>query len=287
MLLTEKISPADVKLSPFPYVVVDNVLPAELYGKLTECLPPLDVLTKGVKYGNNQRFNYSCTNIAFNPQINLEFKNFVQEHLSQSFLGDVLRVFEPAIKQYYPDLEKRMGPLKCGIRPVDGESDATVLMDVQLGVNTPSLLSGTTVRGPHIDCPRKLFVGLFYLRLPEDDSTGGDLQILERAAALVASGRDIRYDYTRTADPRDVQVVETVPYAPNRLVLLLNTRDSIHGVSCRSRSGHRRLFLNLLGEMRSPLFSLGGENGSVPLHGAGAVASPSTLSSFGSTIHEY
>ena len=40
-------------------------------------------------------------------------------------------------------------------------------------VRTPS-----TVRGPHLDSPFKLFAALLYFRAPEDDSSGGDLEFV-------------------------------------------------------------------------------------------------------------
>lgn len=261
MLVTENIAVGQVENDPFPLIVVPNVLDASLHQSLKSGLPSLDELTKGKKYPGNYRLNYSATNLAFNPKVPSIWKQFVQEHLGQGFLDDVLRLFGGAIAKEYPDLASSRGTplsLKAGIRPVDQDSDADVLMDCQLAVNTPVTIGGTTVRAPHIDCPKKLFVGLLYLRLDGDDSIGGELELYRPTKPNPG------LDQTRTASVADMEVVRRIPYESNTLVLFLNTPRSFHGVTVRGRTPHHRLFVNLLGEMREPLFRLTTSNRTAP-----------------------
>lgn len=253
MLLTSKVSKQQVQSEPFPHLVVPNALEPELLRALMNGLPPFEELAKGMNHGSNRRLNYSATNIAFNSGIPQIWKDFVQAHLSQKFLDEIIRLFAPFIPAYFPDFSERFGvpeQLKAGIRPVDQDSDAKVLLDCQLAVNTPVTIGGTTVRAPHVDCPKKLFIGLFYLRLDDDDSQGGDLEIYRPKAQTVA------LDETRTAAVSDMELVRRIPYEQNTLVLFLNTPKSFHGVTVRSRTPHHRLFVNLLGEMKEPLFTL-------------------------------
>ena len=57
-------------------------------------------------------------------------------------------------------------------------ADCEVLLDAQVCVNTPVLRAASSVRGPHVDKPNKLFAGLYYLRPPGDTTTvGGELQL--------------------------------------------------------------------------------------------------------------
>jgi hypothetical protein len=97
------------------------------------------------------------------------------------------------------------------------------------GINTP-VTAPSSVRGAHVDSWHKLFVGLFYLRRPDDESTGGDLILYRRKP-----GRR-RDRWAASIDFDDVEAVVTVPYEPNSYVLFLNTEDAIHGVSPRSVS---------------------------------------------------
>lgn len=253
MLLTTNIKPDEIQPSPFPYVICRNVLDAASYLELKNSIPPLTDLLKGKEYPGNHRLNYSATNIAYNPRAGRMLKEIVQSHLSQTFLDEILRLFGSYIPEFYPDFEDRfasLGRLKAGIRPVDQDSDSHVLLDCQLAVNTPVTVGGTTVRAPHIDCPKKLFVGLYYLRLDGDVSSGGDLELYRPRK------NNIQLDETRTASIADMETVMRIPYESNTLVLMLNTPRSYHGVTVRSRTPHHRLFLNLLGEMREPLFQL-------------------------------
>jgi hypothetical protein len=234
-----------------------DALDKELFAQLLKSLPSPEMMLKGVPYSSNERINYSCTNVAYNPAFTPLWREVFQAHLSQAFLDDVLRLFGPYIPKYFPDFETRYKPisqLKAGIRVADQVSDADVLLDIQLALNTPVVVPGTTVRGPHVDCPKKLFVGLFYCRLDGDDSEGGDLEIYK------PKHRPVALDQTRTGKFQDMELVESIPYEQNVLALFLNTPDSLHGVSVRSRTPLYRVFLNILGEMRTPMFDLG--NGS-------------------------
>ena len=49
-------------------------------------------------------------------------------------------------------------------------------MDAQISINTP-VEKLSSVRKAHLDNTNKFFSGLFYLRLPNDDSRGGNLQL--------------------------------------------------------------------------------------------------------------
>lgn len=139
--------------------------------------------------------------------------------------------------------------LKAGIRKADDDSAANVLLDFQIALNTPVEFGGTSVRGPHLDCPRKLFVGLLYFRDDADDSEGGDLEFY-----CVKGEGTAKLDAGRTGQRDDFELVKSVPFKGNVLVLFLNSPEALHGVSIRSRTMYPRIFLNLLGELKENLF---------------------------------
>lgn len=255
MLLTDKLQSSSAIATPFPHIVVEDVLDKATLSNVTNSVPSLEKLTQGSKYGNNERFNYSANEIFADPQIDKSLKDLAKLQLSQAFLAGIVRLFGGFIPQYFPYFEKKFGSLdalKAGIRGKDNDDEGVdVLMDFQLASNTPVFLPGTTVRAPHIDCPKKLFVGLLYLRSLDDDSSGGDLELYTPALDYP------RMDITRTTKKEDMSVFKTVPYKDNTLVLFLNTPMSYHGVTVRNKTKHPRLFLNLLGEMKEPIFDLG------------------------------
>ncbi len=251
--LTKSIGSEQIVTEPFPLIIIKNVLPPNLLAEIKASLPPLEVLLEGKKFTSNQRFNYSAAAVAANSTIPSVLKEMVAEHLSQAFLDDIIRLFGDHILQHYPDFEERFGPLtalKAGVRGQVNDGHCNVFLDSQIAFNTPVEIGGTTVRGPHLDDPRKLFVGLFYLRLDGDLSRGSDLEI------YYSKVRPARLDVTRTANLADMALFETVKYEANTLVLFLNTPNSFHGVKPRSRTPYHRVFLNLLGEMPEPLFEI-------------------------------
>jgi hypothetical protein len=253
VLVSQNIDTELVLSDPFPLVVVKNVLPLELLADIQRALPPLEVMLQGKPFTSNQRFNYSAADVAANSDIAAVVKDLVSEHLGQAFLNDIIRLFHKQILVHYPNFEERFGPisaLKAGIRGQDNDALCNVFLDSQIAFNTPVEIGGTTVRGPHLDDPRKLFVGLFYLRLDGDQSRGADLEIYRSKV------NPANLDITRTASIADMELVETVKYEANTLVLFLNTPKSFHGVKPRSRTPYHRVFLNLLGEMPEPLFEI-------------------------------
>lgn len=251
--LTRNICSDQILDEPFPLVIVKNVLPPQLIADIKSGLPPLEVLLDGNAFTSNQRFNYSATAVARNSTLASVVKDLVAAHLNQEFLDDIIRLFGAHILKQYPDFEERFGALtalKAGIRGQTNDSNCNILLDSQIAFNTPVEIGGTTVRGPHLDDPRKLFIGLFYLRLDGDDARGADLEIYRSKV------EPARLDITRTANLADMELLETVKYEANTLVLFLNTPISFHGVKPRARTQHHRVFLNLLGEMPTPLFAI-------------------------------
>ena len=240
-----------VSKTPYPHLVARDVLPADLVARLNSEFPSLDRVAEGKPTGSNQRFSYAAHKALANPDVSETWKQLVADQLTQGFLDHFVRLFGDAIQQRFPDFASRFGEdlrLRAGVRRRGGFAAADVLLESQISVNTP-VIETTSVRGPHIDMPDKLFAGLFYLRHPDDDSQGGDLQIHRYRNG----NRCLRGQFI---DEQDVEVVDTVSYQSNVLVLFLNGADAIHGVTPRQPTQYPRLFLNLFGELQQPLFDL-------------------------------
>jgi hypothetical protein len=185
--------------------------------------------------------------------------------VSQHFLDRLLRLFGPSILNFYPDFEKRFAPIselnaelrsngpasKPGWLAKETRRRGSIGLDAQIAVNTPALTEGTSVRTPHLDRTDKLFIGLLYLRLPDDDSQGADLELLKpKQDGKLVYGRQ------RLLPAEQTIHVRTIPYRKNTLVLFLNTPKSLHGVTPRGITRHTRYFINLVGETAEPLFEV-------------------------------
>ena len=253
MSLLGNVAESDVSSHPYPCVVVRNVLDDEHCQWLVQQFPTIATVTKGRNEGNNKRFSYPCLKAQNDPRVADIWKQLVKQHVSQQFLDDLIRVFGKHIRATYPSFEMEFGrldELRAGLRGVDTFDDADILLDAMICVNTPVKRRPSSVRSPHVDLPNKLFAGLFYLRVDDDDSHGGALELY-----AARDGIQPRYEGQFTSR-RFLDVVRTVEYERNVLVLFVNSPKSLHGVTVHSVTRHPRLFLTLVGEVRKPLFTL-------------------------------
>ncbi|NUZ05788.1 2OG-Fe(II) oxygenase [Piscinibacter koreensis] len=239
-------------MEPFAHLVIENCLPADYYRALADAYPPdaqvleLDAWRRGGPVQPNQRNDIGAHQVLRAPGLVAPvWEAFVRHHASAAFWADVVRVFGPALRATYPDLEQRLGGrlehLASGVR-FDPDGDAgPISLDCQIGINTPVTHPGS-VR-VHTDAPEELFAMLLYFRRDEDDSTGGELEIRRwkpgRARRFVGS----------ECDADDAELVATIPYRANTLVAFVNSDESLHAVSPRSPTPHSRRLVNLIGEV--------------------------------------
>ena len=255
--LLARVTPADIVEDPFPHVVVRDPLASGLSARLIAEFPPLEVM-KGYRRGaSNKRLNYHATDALAGEQLSPLWREMLSTHLSQAFLDQLLCVFGRSIERTYPKLAWSFAEAspRAGVRWVDSYDSADVLLEAQPAANTPVTGEATAVRGGHLDNPNKLIVGLFYLRHPDDDSTGGDLQLYRYATAHPAFEQ---HEIPR----RYIEAVKTIPYESNVLVLFLNSPLSLHGVTPRHPTPWPRLFLNLGAEVNEDLFAI--RSGRIP-----------------------
>ena len=254
MHLAETLAPGAYAEAPFPHYALFDALPRASFEALVAAYPANTRVMQGASPGDNRRYSWSAVDALADPALEPAWRAFVEAHVSQAFLDAVLAALAPAIRATYPDLEARIGrPIeawRAGVRRRDSFADAEVLLDAQICINTPVVRAASTVRGPHVDRPNKLFAGLYYLRPASDrDTRGGELELyrLRNDAA--------RFDGAELS-PRDVELARTVPYAGNTFVLFLNSLDALHGVTPRAPTPNTRYFFNLVGEVNVPLFDL-------------------------------
>jgi hypothetical protein len=143
----------------------------------------------------------------------------------------------------------------AGVRNIDSLEDKDVLLEALLSGNTP-VNEACSVRTTHVDMSNKLFVGLFYMRPDDYDAVGGDLTISRFKPQYAGQNRLTCFKAMNQVDDDFVEIVDTIHYAKNRLVLLINSPDSLHGVTVRQPTRHSRLFVNLVSEVSPPLFSV-------------------------------
>ncbi len=255
--LLSKVKTSDVFIDPFPHIIVKDALEEELFLKLVSEFPSISTINKGMEnqgidlLSSNVRIHYLAKEVLSDDTITPLWKKFIALHTSNSFLHEFIYLFKEHILQIYPYFEKEYGffeTLSSRIRKIDTCVMADVLLDAIISINTPVVNKPNSIRQAHVDLPDKLFAGLFYMRDPQDRSTGGDLELYRFKKGKPCGFKNCE------VDDLYVERVKTISYEQNVLVLFLNSSYSLHGVSVRSLTEYPRYFVNLLGEVRKPLF---------------------------------
>jgi hypothetical protein len=248
------VSRGDIRRDPYPHVVVENCLPAELYDELARTYPADDAILRlsgaADEYviRQNHRYDLRAHRILRHAgSVAPAWEAFVRYHVSHEFFHEFLNLLGPEIAAVYPGLERRLErPMQewtTGIR-FDPEWDqGQIALDCQIGINTPVTRRGAT-RAVHTDAPDELFAMLLYFRRDEDRVRGGDLEICrwKAGAARRFVGRDV--------DPSDTETCSLVPYAANTLVVFINSPESLHAVTPRDPTPISRRLVNIVGRVQ-------------------------------------
>lgn len=229
---------------PFPHIIVRNAIPDYLAQSLTSNFPT-DLFDHNK---NNTRFDYSALEVSQDRNLTSHWKEFIDYHSSESFFIEVLEVFKNHISK---DDYKKYRNMKSIKRGSEIHEDDKMYLDAQISINSP-VTKTSSVRKIHVDNSNKLFSGLFYLRLPEDDSIGGNLKLYEWKESY--SLRNKLKIYQEGLNPKFCNLVKEVEYENNIGIIFLNSINSLHGVSERQKTNHPRCFVNLVGETKKDIF---------------------------------
>ena len=245
----------DLRVNPFPYLVIENALPDSICEELLSTYPSPE--SQGVDQSqNNLRWSTKARDLPKVPGLASIWAEIIAYHTSQAFLDEVLNVFQSSLLSMYthhfPDVDSLLGSTAV-TRDISTSSKGALALDAQVSGNTPTSLPSAP-RGVHFDSPNALYGGLYYLRDHQDNSLGGDLQIWKWADKY--NYRKKSGEYREAVPRKHVELVETVPYKLNTFVLFINSIDSLHSVTIRQPTNHTRKFINLLADSDSNYFSL-------------------------------
>ena len=230
---------------PFPYIVIDNALPLDYYNQLDKTFPKFQEIIKNQKYIQNFAYRKNASQSLLENNIPEIWKNFIRFHTSFEFVQEVYKVFMDDIIKFYPPMKNNLLQNDhCGVRFIK-KNDFN--LDAQFVINTPVEKKSSVIE-PHLDNPIEFFAGLLYMRNNNDDSTGGNL------CTYNFKKNPIFYGKSRVKN-ENVTLIEEIEYKPNRLVLFINTLQSLHGVSEKDISNHYRKYINIIGEFNFELFN--------------------------------
>lgn len=239
----QNFKPIHFRMDPWPHVCIENALPNDLYARLAQEYPESALAGNGLGFRD---FRYRQGEFAAG-MVSDTWQQFVAYHNSAQFLHQAVRALEPGMRRYYPDITDKYLSAGTSLRG-QGKPRLTAAMEVQFVMNAPDR---NDIRSPHLDQNRELFAGLFYMKKPEDRSTGGDLLLYRKK-----DPDRFKFLPGRIAPLEQIEAVARVPYQANTLCLFLNTADSIHGVGPRLDANHIRRYVNIDCHVIEKLFLL-------------------------------
>lgn len=245
----QNFKPENLRMDPFPYVVIEEVLPWDLYEKL-EAEYPETFISKGetTGFGTARYLDHDFDKSAVVSQAWQEFSAYAT---SREFKDEVIRVFRPGLEQHYPPGQFCPEGLytkyiRSDVAPRRAPKSGSIRMEMQFVMNA---IDNIQIRTPHVDQSKELFACLFYFKKPEDTGTDGGLNVYRNVA-----GKQWRRITGREAVADDIEVVEHVPYKRNTMVMFLNTVNSLHGVTPRDNPNTIRRYVNIDAHVQEKLF---------------------------------
>lgn len=247
--ILQNIDNGSVFFEPFPYLIINNALPQELYKELSSNYPSNEIIAGDDLLKNNIRYQLSVETTIENLHVSQIWKDFVFYHTSKEFYIEVLNVFGEELDKYYSHLgnlySKNTHWRKKNTKTFPHQK---IALDCQIGINSP-VFKKSSVINAHLDNPVELYAGLFYLREPEDNG-GGHLIIYRQ------KDKTKRYPHKVEIPNYELEIENIVEYQPNTFVLMMCTPQSIHGVSPREVTNYSRRLVNIIAESSDDLSSV-------------------------------
>jgi hypothetical protein len=244
--LHERLAGATIRREPFPHIVVRDALDPAFYRQLCAGFPPFSRIgwaDPRMVPRSNAKFELSAAAVMADAAMPQAWRTFAALHSDRAFFDKVVATFDA----HWPAaLRQALGGTLAGHtmeRLVRSRPRAArIALDARIEINCP-VTTASSPRGAHLDTANRIYSGLFYLRHPEDDSQGGDLQLFRWRGVPVREGSSYELPAER------VDCVVTIPYRPNLLVFFPQGIDALHGVSVRQPTRHLRRYVFITAEL--------------------------------------
>jgi hypothetical protein len=249
----ERVRKSDVSYFPYPHLVVRDCLPEQYYRLLSDEYPSDNYIIEMASWRSkgpvrqNYRYDLSAHRaLAPGALVSDAWREFIEYHTSTRFFQEVIGLLGPEINTTYPLLErtigKALGQCSTGIRFDPDRDQGEISLDCQVGINT-AVTTKSSVRRVHTDAPEELYAMLLYFRRKDDDFTGGDLEVhgWKEGARRRFVGAEVQ--------EKNAELVRTIKYEANTLIVFINSEISLHAVTDRNITTRSRRLVNIIGEV--------------------------------------
>ena len=204
------IATAEMRSDPIDYIVVERLLPDDVYELLLKAIPPAVFFSDEDPIKQNMTFP-----VVFAPALTMRGWNFMDEVVSgKGILPATLEKFHEPLQGHYdtifgPEARERANRLPR-------RSSGGRLMLRRPGYHL----------APHRDPKRSLVTCLMYLARPGDSEAHGT-QIFRVSGEAEANYKQTYYP---EANGQTCELAATVPFRPNTMLAFLNSRGA-HGAT--------------------------------------------------------
>lgn len=204
------VAAARLETDPFEHIVVERVLPDDVYRLMLEAMPPLAFFTDHDRVKQDLPLP-----MEFGPMLAARVWAFVDNVVAQRIVrGAVMEKFHDALQDHYAAIFGEAYREQASSLPQSASGGRLMLR--RPGYHL----------APHRDPKRSLVTCLLYLARPGDNEAYGT-QIFR-----VLDDREAGYKqtYYPEQDGRRCELIKTVPFKPNTMLAFLNSRGA-HGAT--------------------------------------------------------
>src|SRR3989339_166761 len=91
--LLKNVQKSDLRLEPFPHIVVENALPREAVEELIRTFPSNEIILDGKEPGDNKRFDYTIKQLREKGGVDTVWQQFLEAQAGPEFWADFCRIF--------------------------------------------------------------------------------------------------------------------------------------------------------------------------------------------------
>jgi hypothetical protein len=206
----DAIAAAPLLTDPYEHIVVERLLPDDVYDLILEAIPPIAFFSHQDPIKRNIRFP-----LGFGPELSTRVWDFFDNTIARGAIRTTV-------------LEKFDGPLQRHFDSIFGPEFRARANDLRQSVSGGRLMLRAPGYhlGPHRDPKRSMLTCLLYLARPDDSEVYGT-QIFR-----VADDSDATYKqtYYPEQDGHACELVKVVPFRANTMLAFLNSRGA-HGAT--------------------------------------------------------